>query len=231
MKPAYIFHRLIIVVIAIATSMQPTKAQEESYRFDINASLGMGGYLGDLNESNPFKHPGLSATAGFRYRFDTRWALATNIGYSGITDNSSSLPGSLPDNTYYSFKSTVIDLSEKVEVNFFAFGIGETYKKLKRWTPYLGVGIGLAMASCDGTSHIAFTVPMAIGVRYKLKERLNIGAEFSMTKAFSDHIDGNISDLYQVKSSFLKNTDWYSRLAISICYEFGLRCPTCHYYD
>ena len=73
---------------------------------------------------------------------------------------------------------------------------------------------------------------MAFGVRYKLKERLNIYAEFSMTKIFSDKVDGNqLLDLNGVKTNFVKNTDWVSRLAVGVTYEFGKRCETCHYVD
>lgn len=227
------YNTLTALVVLIIALMSPghAPAQEESYRFDLGAGLGIGGYMGDLNESNPLARPGFTGDIAFRYRFDTRWALSTVLGYSSLSGNSSQLGSALPGDIEYSFKSKVIDISERAEVNFFAFGIGETYKKLRRWSPYIAVGIGLAVASCDGSSHAAFTIPLAAGLKYKLRERLNLGLEFSMTKAFSDHIDGEIADLYQVKSSFIKNTDWYSRLALSVSYEFGLRCPTCHYYD
>ena len=223
----------LTVIVSLVALLAPSRtvAQEESYRFDIGAGLGMSGYIGDLNNSNPFKSPGLAADLSFRYRFDTRWALVTNLGYAGLSADSGQLGSALPGDIEYSFKSTVIDLSERAEVNFFAFGQGESYKKLRRWTPYMSVGVGVLMASCEGSSHVAFTIPMSLGVKYKLKERVNIGLEFTMTKAFGDHIDGEIADLYQIKSSFMKNTDWYSQLALTISYEFGLRCPTCHYYD
>lgn len=221
----------VVVTAALILSGPRALAQEESYRYDLGAGLGMGGYMGDLNESNPFGRPGFTGNITFRYRFDTRWALSTVAGYSSLSGNSANLGSALPDGAEYTFRSSVVDLSERVEVNFFAFGIGETYKHLRRWSPYLAAGVGVAMASCDGSNHLAFTIPMAVGVKYKLKERINLGLEFSMTKAFGDKLDGEITDLYQVKSSFVKNTDWYSRLSLSVSYEFGLRCPTCHYYD
>ena len=223
----------LTLIVSLVSLLAPAhaSAQEESYRFDIGAGIGMSGYLGDLNNSNPFKSPGLAADLSFRYRFDTRWAIVTNLGYAGLSANSGQIGSALPGDIEYKFKSNVIDLTERAEVNFFAFGQGESYKKLRRWTPYMSVGVGLLMASCDGSTNLAFTIPMSLGVKYKLRERVNLGLEFTMTKAFSDHVDGDIADLYQVKSSFLKNTDWYSQLALTISYEFGLRCPTCHYYD
>lgn len=208
-----------------------SRAQEESFRFDMGAGLGMAGYLGDLNETNPFKHPGFTGDLAFRYRPDTRWAFRSVLALNTLSGNSADLASALPDNAVYDFKSTVVDISERVEFNFFSFGIGEIYKHLRRWSPYLALGIGVAIATCQGSTHAAFTLPMAVGVKYKVGPRLTAGLEFSMTKAFSDHFDGDIADLYHIKSSFLKNTDWYSRLAVSLSYEFGLRCPTCHYYD
>ncbi len=56
--------------------------------------------------------------------------------------------------------------------------------------------------------------------------------EFQMIKALGDHIDGpELSDLNLIKSSFLKNNDWYSRISIGFTYEFSRRCETCHYVD
>ncbi|MDE7136375.1 MAG: hypothetical protein K2N91_07060, partial [Muribaculaceae bacterium] len=101
-------------------------------------------------------------------------------------------------------------------------GIGETYKNLRRWSPYIALGLGASVASCDGKTSFAPTLPMAVGVKYKLKERLNLGIEFSMTKVFGDKID-QIDDPYMIESSFIKNTDWYSNISISLSYEFGNR--------
>jgi len=73
---------------------------------------------------------------------------------------------------------------------------------------------------------------VGIGVKYKVSQRMNLSAEFTMTKAFGDKVDGkNLSDLNQIKTDFYKNTDWYSRLTIGFTYEFGERCTTCHYVD
>lgn len=67
---------------------------------------------------------------------------------------------------------------------------------------------------------------MAFGVKYKLRPRLNLMAEFAMTKVFGDHVDGpQLSDLYTIKSSFLKNTDWYSTIMITISYDSASGAP------
>ncbi|MDE5552444.1 MAG: porin family protein, partial [Muribaculaceae bacterium] len=65
-----------------------------------------------------------------------------------------------------------------------------------------------------------------------VNKRLNLGLEFLMKKVFNDKLDGeNLSAPYGIKSSFAKNTDWYSTLTLTISYEFSKRCEVCHYKD
>lgn len=204
----------------------------ESYKFDCGAGIGVSGYLGDANESFLFKHPGVSANLGMRYLFDSRWALRGKAGITTLSGNTADFDNALPFGQQYSFKSTVTDVALCGECNFFSYGVGNSYRQLKRWTPFVSIGAGVSISSCSGENTVAFSVPMGIGVRYKIKPRLNLNAEFSMTKVFGDKIDGeHLDDLYMIKSSFLKNTDWYAGLTVGISYEFGARCQTCNRID
>lgn len=222
---------VILLLVACVTMSPRMSAQEETYKFDLGVQLGMDGYLGDVNEGNIFSKPGFAAGVSFRYLADARWAIRGVFNSYSLSGDSSKFDNVFPGGENYSFKSTAYDLGARIEFNFFAYGIGETYKRLRRWSPYLAVGIGMTYSTCDGQNAFAPNIPMAFGVKYKLKERWNLGVEFSMTKVFGDKVDGELSDLYQIKSSFLKNTDWYSNLSVSITYEFGKRCVTCHYVD
>lgn len=226
--------KLIALLITVALSAAiPSRmaAQDETYKFDLGVQLGMDGYLGDANQSSIFKHAGFSAGGSFRYLMNSRMAIRGVFGVLSLSGDTADFDDVLPGNESYSFKSTVYDLGVRFEFNFFAYGIGETYKHLRRWTPYLAVGLGATLATCDGKSSFAPNIPMAFGVKYKMAQRWNLSLEFSMTKVFGDKVDGELSDLYQIKSSFLKNTDWYSNISVGISYEFGKRCVTCHYVD
>lgn len=209
-----------------------TLPQVEEYKFDIGAGIGMSGYLGDANESNLYKHPGFTANGSFRYLLNTRWAFRGLLTVASLSGSTADWDNVLPDGAVYDFKSTVYDLGGRAEFNFFNYGIGESYKQLKRLTPYLSLGAGVTMASTGGNTFVAFNIPMAVGLKFKIKPRLNLGLEFTMTKVFGDKVDSEaLTDLYKIKSSFLKNTDWYSTLSVSISYEFGRRCVTCHRLD
>lgn len=221
---------LVILLTLVALAAPRLQAQEETYRFDIGAQAGMAGYLGDAS-SNIFGHPGFSGGVSWRYLPDARWAVRALLNVMSLSGDTADMDDVLPGHAQYSFKSTAYDLGGRVEFNFFSYGIGESYKKLRRWSPYLTVGLGVTLATCGGESAFGVNIPMGAGIKYKLRERWNLGLEFTMTKVFSDHVDGELSDLYQIKSSFIKNTDWYSNISVSVTYEFGKRCSTCHYVD
>ncbi len=210
------------------TAVAGLKAQD--YRYEIGGGIGMSGYLGDANRSNFLKHPGVAGGAVFRYIIDRRWALKANMLAVSINGNSEDAGITYPDGATYEFNSVLYDFGAQMEFNFFNFGIGSKYMNLKRITPYLTVGLGGTVASYDSGSSFTINLPMGVGVKYKWKERLNLGLEFTMRKSFGDKLDG-LSDLNGIKSSFAKNTDWYSVLMFTITYEFSKRCKVCHYVD
>lgn len=229
-----LLHSLILLAAALAAGSTQCRAQAAvaPYKFDAGGALGMSGYIGDLNSGNPFRHPGFTADLRGAYIIDTRWQLRALLSTSGLKGSSADISNVLPEGESYSFTSNLIDLGVRGEFNFFSYGIGETYKRLRRWTPYAGLGIGLGIAASGGSTAVAPTLPMAFGFRYKASEKMNLFAEFSMTKVFSDHVDGkDIADINHIKTDFYKNTDWVSRIAVGVTFEFGKRCETCHYVD
>lgn len=217
---------LAIVTLIVACTVC---AQAQDYRYEVGPALGMSGYLGDVNNSNMWKHPGAAGGVVFRYIRNSRWAFKANLFYAGISGNSNDMATKLPDGAYYEFKSSLFDVGAQAEFNFFNFGIGPKYKNQKRITPYMVAGAGLVIGTAGGGS-VAFSLPLGIGVKYKIKERLNVGFEFTMRKSFGDKLDG-LSDLYGVKHTFAKNTEWYSMALFTLTWEFSKRCTKCHYVE
>lgn len=228
----YILMRLWApLVMAVSLSLCPAAAQaQEDYRFEAGGGLGMTGYLGDANTANMFSNPGFTVEGVFRYMMNPRLALRSNLFVGTLRGDTSKMTDVLPDQAQFRFSTTFYEISELFEFNFVSFGAGESYRKLKRFTPYIAGGLGMTMWSVDGSFGGAFTIPFGIGVKFKLKERLNIGAEFLMKKTFSDRLDGRpLDDPHMIKSSFAKNTDWYSTLTLTLTYEFSKRCAVCNY--
>ena len=218
-----------IFTIYILSESIHLRAQED-YRYEIGGGVGMTGYLGDANTSTLFQHPSWDVELLFRYIATTRWNFKTNFYVGGLAGDSSNMTNVFPQEESYKFSTIFYELSELAEFHFFSYGIGETYQHLKRWTPYIAGGLGVTAWSVQGHSGAAFTIPFGIGFKYKPSKRLNLGLEFLMKKTFTDKLDGpDLQDPLGIKSSFMKNTDWYSTLTFTVSYEFSKRCATCNY--
>ena len=223
-------NRLIVAISLMFALLGTATSQAQEYRYEVGPTLGVTGYLGDVNDGNMWSHPGITAGGIFRYIINSRWAVKGNLSYASISGNSNSIENKFPGDAHYDFKSSLVDLGGQVEFNFLHFGTGPRYKNYKKISPYIVAGLGVVMSSTSGNTNFSLALPLGVGVKYKLKERLNLGFEFTMRKEFGDKID-NLSDLYGVKHSFAKNTDWYSFGMFTVTYEFSKRCVKCHYVE
>ena len=222
-------HRFIFALLAAIFLSPLTLRGQEDYRFDAGGGIGMTGYLGDANMANLWSHPSWDAELLFRYIANPRWAFKTNFYVGGLSGNSADMENVFPSGETYKFTTTFYEIGEMAEFNFFNYGMGERYRKLKRFTPYITAGLGMTMWNTDGFG-AALCLPLGIGFKYKPSRRLNFDLEFLMKKTFTDRLDGKeLDDPLGIKSSFIKNTDWYSTLTFTITYEFSKRCAECNY--
>jgi len=219
---------LFIVALIMLFAVPTVSAQQ--YKYEVGPTLGMTGYLGEDNNGNLFKHPSFTIGGIFRYVHNSRWAFKANLNYANLRGNSMYDETWYPDGLNYTNSSNLIDLGLTAEFNFLNYGRGPAYKKYKPISPYMVAGVGFVFAINNGHNQASFTVPIGIGVKYKLKDRVNLGFEFTMRKEFSDRIDGH-SDLFGIKHSFAKNTDWYSFAMFTASFEFGKRCIKCNYIE
>lgn len=108
----------------------------------------------------------------------------------------------------------------------------ETIGGAQRLTPYIFLGLGMTFASGnEANSSVAANVPIGLGVKYKIGQRMNLGLEWGIHVSTSDELDG-MKDPYGIKSSgIFKNTDCYSSLRATLTYSFSAKCKTCNKYD
>lgn len=221
---------LFLLLLSILCPLRA--AAQEDYRFDAGGGIGMTGYLGDANTSSLYSSPSWDLEVLLRYIANPRWAFKSNLYIGGLSGNSAKMTNVFPDDNTYRFSTTFYELGELAEFNFFSYGMGESYRKLKRISPYITAGLGVTAWSVGGHFGAALNLPIGFGVKYKPSRRLNLGLEFLMKKTFTDKLDGPaLDDPVGIKSSFMKNTDWYSTLTFTVSYEFSKRCATCNYKD
>ena len=216
---------LIVLLLPLATQAQ----DDPEYRFEVGAGAGMTGYLGDYNGSLTRDIQPAAGLMG-RYNFNPWMALRLNLGHGRLKGSSDDIKTWYSDETArsYSFSNSMIDLAAIYEYNFLPYGTGRDYRGAKRLTPFVMGGLGLTMVETTGKTQAAMILPLGLGVKYKMSERVNIGLEWAVCFSTSDWLDG-VRDPYGIKSSGLfKNTDAYQRLQLSVTYSFSARCLNCN---
>lgn len=216
----------LAIVLGLVVGQLPLSAQE--YLYEIGAAGGIGAYVGDIS-SNPFHKPGGAYGVLFRQHINYRWALKYNLSMTRVKGSTEGLSNVFPGNAQFSFSRPVMDFGAEAEFNFFHYGMGESYKGTRRFTPYIVTGLGFTAVPRKGDGYFSLHIPMGVGLKYKMARRWNLCVEFTMRKTLGDKLDGKaLDDPYRITSAAFKNTDWYALTMISITYDIGRKCVDCN---
>ncbi len=213
-------------------------AQDDvDYRYEIGAALGGSFYRGQLNHKF-FGQTGVAGGALIRWNINPYMAVKAMLDYAsvkGSTDNVNDFYPEDPSSQQasnekknYKLNDGVVDFSATYEYNFWPFGLHHGYQGRQRITPFLQLGIG----ACYGMAGKAFTfqIPIGVGVKYKLKPRVNLGFDWLYHFSLSDKLDG-FENPYGIKSSGFQNKDSYCTAMFYISYDFSPKCPQCNKND
>lgn len=222
--------KLLLMLMVLLPAARMSAQDDPQYRMEIGAGVGTVSYEGDFN-GNVLKNMQPMFSALWRYNFDPYKDLRLSATYGKLKGSSKDVDTYYPDyaTEEYSFNRNLLDVSLVFEYNFWPYGTGRDYRGAKRLTPYIYGGIGATSASGGGSKSV-FTanVPIGLGVKYKLNERMNLGLDWGIHFSLSDELDG-VKDPNQVKSSgMFKNTDCYSMLQLTLTYSFKAKCRTCN---
>lgn len=226
------FQKLFLGIFLFLSASVFVYSQE--YKYEIGGMAGGAFYMGDLNKTTPFKELRPAVGFVFRYNMNLRMALKTNVTWGMVSGSTSGMDNVFPDQAQASFSRSLFDLGAQYEFNFLPYSDIFGYKNTSRFSPYLLIGAGVTYAPGKSENSFGFNIPMGVGVKYKLKNRLNLGCEFSVRRLFTDDLDVTdgdnkwLDDPYQMSSSFMKNKDWYSFLVFSVTWDFGPRGGKCN---
>lgn len=230
--------KLFAVGCALLVALVTQAQSEPEYRAEIGAGAGLTTYAGDMN-GNLLKGMQPMGNLVAKYKLNPRMAWGLNIGLGQLKGSSKDSESWMPELTEnpINFKTSLFDMQMRYEYNFWAFGTGREYHGARPLTPFITFGLGFTIADAKVTqpgtenrkeSSFALQMPIGMGVKYKVADRLNLTAEWIMHFTGSDKLDG-ISTPYGIRNQGLfKNTDGYTTLQVSLTYEFWERCRTCH---
>jgi hypothetical protein len=131
----------------------------------------------------------------------------------------------LPDLRGGEFMRSIFSADVTGEINLFSYD--HQFISSSVFSPYLAIGIGTMgykkIMETDTVLNFAFSMPMGVGVKYKISKRLRIGAEWTFYKLFVDDVDNYSS----IGNALTHNNDWFSVFKIYITFGFLRRKSEC----
>lgn len=190
----------------------------QAQSWEVGASAGLAGYMGDLNPNNPLKVSGGAGGVLVKRNFNEYFSLrlgATAGSISGA-DSVSSNPQFV--NRNLSFKTSFQELSLVGEINFMKYIPSVT---TNRYTPYLFIGgafthfnpqaiyqgqtYNLQPLQTEGQAQPYPTTTIAAiygaGIKFNFAESWNLIADIGYRNAYTDYLD-DVSGYYAPASSF-----------------------------
>ena len=218
-----------LLLLMLAAMLNMNAQTDDEYLMEIGGGVGFLGYLGDYNnvltrDLQPM------ATLLVRRSLNPYMGLRLAASFGKLKGDERDVKTIYPSTgvTPYSFSRTLTDVSLTYEYNFWPYGTGHDYYGAKRLTPFVFLGLGGTYAGGDGSSVFTANVPIGLGLKYKVGQRMNVGVEWAMHFSMSDKLDGR-KDSYGITSSgMFKNTDCYSVLQLTLSYSFMPKCTTCN---
>lgn len=218
--------------VALITLLTPFALMSQKSS-EMGVFLGISSYSGDL-ASGPFVTRHIKPAGGlfYRYMFTRKFGFRAMANYGAIA-------GELIDNpTFnaqinraeenYTMKAGLLEIGALAE--WFPLG-GPRFNNaglfVPRWSPYLGIGLGLAFADAEITTGPEYrggrfpeeddkstflSVPIVGGLRLDMTEDITLSFEMGARPAFSDYLDG-VSE-----NGGPDNIDWYWIGGIKISY-------------
>ncbi len=221
-------------------------------------------YIGDLNPVWHFNMTKPAYGALARLNFNPR--LTAKLSYSKGKVTGDDAKTKATDNRNLSFLTIINDVSLTGEFNFWEYYTGS---KRNYFTPYIMGGASMFFYNPKSLSGVdlrsigtegqnigfdgrkpyakySFALTFGFGFKYSLTERLGLGFEWGMRKAFTDYID-DVSTTYYLYGQTIdpnnaaqvlsdptmshepymqrgddKTWDWYNFTGISLTYKFNL---------
>lgn len=221
---------IVLTALLLSIASVPANAQTDyEYRMEIGGGVGLMAYEGDFNGSI-LHNMQPSASLMLRRVINPYMDLRLAASYGKLKGSSKDVKTYLPQyqDTQYDFSTTLVDLSATYEYNFWPYGTGNDYRGAQRLTPFIFAGIGTTYASTPTGNVFTANLPLGLGIKYKVAQRLNLGIEWAMHFSLNDKLDG-IADPYGIQSTgMFKNTDCFSALQLTLTYSFMPKCRTCH---
>jgi hypothetical protein len=194
---------------------------------DFGVFFGVSSYLGDINPNKMLYSPRPAGGIFYRYNFNPREALRSNLFIGGLRGNDLDFKNDFQQARAASFKGTVSEWALQFEFNFLPYST-----EGKRWnfTPYFAAGAGVAFVNTVTYSFIP-VIPFSLGFKVNVYKNTGLEVEYGFRKTFYDNFDGLKDLVAQSDFTWTHNNDWYSFLGISVTWKIFNKLAGCPAYN
>ena len=213
-----------IVILLVCVGFSYARADRRPFLCEIGVQAGCGYYVGDAT-THIFNNVREVYGAHFRYMFDQRWALQ-------VKGLGQTIKGPLPDGmqTDILWQNKMINLDVMAEFNFFRFG-GKVYdRRVKPYTPYIFVGVGVGLYS-EAYQTAAAYIPIGIGFKWKFAKHWGLNIAWQHNIYFADNLENmpEWGNTYDMNGSNIFNNDLTGQLTLGIVFDFIKKKKICKF--
>ncbi len=215
--------RYILGFLLVAFFYIPVSAQRNA---DYGVFAGVSHYMGDINQVNYLYSPSPAFGIIYRYNFNPRQALRTNIYYGNLRGSDLDFDNAYQQARGESFRGTIIEWGAQFEFNFFPYS---TAGKWWDYSPYFAGG--LAIAFYDGVEFSYMPViPLSVGFKVNVYKNMGLEVEYGFRKTFYDNFDGLIDNIDPDHHSRFHNNDWYMFTGVTFTWKMFHNLVVCPAY-
>ena len=220
----------LTVILLLAGSVN-IFAQKKQVTQDLGVVAGGAYYFGDINPERMFYN--MSPDFGILYRLNLnpRYSVRMSLQYGWLKADGADFDHDLPELANASFSTSFVDWATQFEFNFLPFAYDARHMV---FTPYFSAGIGMGAFLGGSRANLQFVIPVDLGMKFKITEKLDLGFSWGFRKTFTDEIDNWTPADYSLmpgnEKSFLHNNDWYSIVGIFASYKIFYKWEKCEAY-
>ena len=197
---------------------------------EIGVFLGGSNYIGDVGPTTYIAPDEFAFGLVYKWNKSPRhsWRFSYNQAKISSSDLNSDSPGRTQRG--FHFENNLKEVSLGLEFNFFDFNLHEFEPKI---TPYIYSGISyfaydelfyIAGEQKTDYRNGALAIPMTLGIKANVFERIILGIEVGARYTMTDNLDGSNPKnkiLAPLKFGDINSNDWYVFSGITLTYTFG----------
>lgn len=208
-----------------------------SQSHELGLIVGGSNYIGDIGSGKYISPKDIAFGALYRLNRSPRHSYRLSYIHYDISASDADSQVLSIKQRGKEFENSINEIGLGIEFSFWDFDLHDVKDK---FAPYLYTGLHYAsfkklyfignQLNEESGSKSTLGIPITLGFKLRLAEKIIVSAEVSAKKTFSDNLDGSNPDNGGFRSfGNIYNKDWYVFTGVMLTYTFGKRPCFCNF--